>query len=72
MVGDPANLTSFFALVISKLDLCEGGSYDLHFVFYIRFPFVALSKATLSENVHIVLFSLVDTKKRSFLTSCVF
>ena len=69
--------------VISKLDLCEGGSFlptifksDIepsvyHILCFISVcPFVALSKAKSAENVQFVLSSPIKT--RSFLTSCVF
>ena len=58
------------ALVISKLDLCEGGSVWLAIFtsdiklgvdhiscFIFVCPFAAVSKATVAENVHIVLSS---------------
>ena len=70
--------------LISKLDLCEGGSVsptifisdielDVFPISYIisACPFVALSKATFEENSHIV-FSSLKFKKRSFVTACVF
>ena len=69
---------------VSKLDLCEGGSFSptifkndieisvYHISCFISVcPFDALSKARFAENLHIVL-SNPYFKKCSFLTYCVF
>ena len=68
--------------LISKLDLCGGGSFstaifnsDIQLSIYTCScfisvcPFVALLKETFTDISHVVL---VDIKKLSFLTSCVF
>ena len=55
--------------VVSETSV-EISVYTMFRVLYVC-PFVALSKAKFAENVHIVL-SGPYSKKRSFLTPCVF
>ena len=60
---------------MSKLDLCEGGSFSTTIFnsdiqLSVLYSFVALLKATNAKNVCIVFVCLFRIKKR--LTSCVF
>ena len=76
-------LPLYLLLIISKLDLCEGGSFSTtilksdiklsvyHISCFISVcPSVALSKAKFAENVYIVLSSPYN--KVFIFTSCVF